>query len=845
MAIMRTKYEATKKNDDPLCPNPVNLEDLFCVKEIDSNGIFMLNNGRFSKMFLLSDINFNGLTNLEQENIIENLSRILDSMTCRFSFTVSNEHKKDDDILSNLLYEMQDDELDIFRKGMNEFITDRISSARQGLHKFIYLTLTVESDSFFNANVMFSSLESTLRTAFVHIGVNEMSGASLVPLSTNERMQKLFDFSHYGVVDSDYSFDFYSEVDIKHDWKSTISPVSFSYHNNYFMLNGCYGAVYYVEEDGWPKELRSDFISAISEINCTSYVSVNSELLDSTTLKKEINRKHSKVGLKIEKEKKSNRNKNDFLSDASDYLLNTQESLNDFMRQLASNDNRYFNTTILIMFLADDYNDFIRIGKEMESVANLRGFSIRPCFTKQVEGLNSAFMFGAQEFKRVCNLSSICQAMLIPFKSQEIYDKYGRFMGLNQITQNPIVGDRKGLDNKAGLYLGMSRHGKSVFAKLEQICVRISKCSDQSIIIDPMGEYKPIIDALGGSIVSFSDLNDLFVNPLDINFENVDYSTLQEMISEKFDFILTLLSSCMRRDLNPEEQGVLDRVVDKMYNDNYSLRSKHFNSKNSDEYDFNTPAYLKGKDMKVPLNLDMSNEEQVRRYSPVLLDVYQRLMDYDGENKAVAKNLANNMDVFVNGSLNLFNHFTNVDLNKKLICFDLSEIKVNLKHSAMLIMIEIVRSKIKENWHRNIWTHLTIDEFHELLGVDKVCDYVIKLWKEVGKQMCILTGITQNMTDLLNSSSNSDKIKAIIGNTSYFALLKQSTLDKNMLMENMPSVSPAMFNFVEGALPGTGLLVFNNNTVPFDARISKDSLIYKLINTDGKIVDKDKLLEGA
>ena len=238
--------------------------------------------------------------------------------------------------------------------------------------------------------------------------------------------------------------------------------------------------------------------------------------------------------------------------------------------------------------------------------------------------------------------------------------------------------------------------------------------------------------------------------------------------------------------------------------------------------------------MELPVDYEMSNDEQIRKFSPTLQDVYQRLLDYDTDN-FTAKDLANNMDVFVNGSLNLFNHFTNVDLNKKLICFDLSNIKVNLRNTAMLIMIEIIRTKIKDNWRKGLWSYLFIDEFHELLGVDRVCDYVVKLWKEVGKEKGILTGITQNMSDLINHSANSDKLKAIISNTAYFALFRQSTLDRNMLMEFLPSISPAMFNYVEGAMPGMGLLVFDTCTIPFDFRIDSDSMIYDLVKTDGNI----------
>ena len=198
----------------------------------------------------------------------------------------------------------------------------------------------------------------------------------------------------------------------------------------------------------------------------------------------------------------------------------------------------------------------------------------------------------------------------------------------------------------------------------------------------------------------------------------------------------------------------------------------------------------------------------------------------------MAVHLAAAMEIFVNGSLNLFNHRTNVDLGNRFIVFDLSGLKENIRVTAMLIMMETVRSSIKENSQRNRWTHLYIDEFHELLAVEQVAAFVLKLWKEIRKMSGILNGITQNMSDLLNNE-NGGKLQAILSNTEYFALLSQSTLDKNKLMEFLPNISPAMVNFVDNADSGTGLLKMGSICVPFDMRMSKESEIYKLVNTDG------------
>ena len=486
----------------------------------------------------------------------------------------------------------------------------------------------------------------------------------------------------------------------------------------------------------------------------------------------------------------------------------------------------------MIAFLAKSYTELEDITEQIKAIGGVKSFEVKSCFDKQREGLNSTFMFGVQEFKRVTNFSAPCQAMYMPFKTQELNDENGTYYGINKLSQNPIIANRKLLDSYHGMVLGKTRSGKSVFAKCEIISNRCLNPEDQILIIDPQNEYKDIAYAPGvnGTVVSFDTQEEIYVNPMDVNFDDVDYSTLQEIISEKTDFIITLLSSCMRRDIDSEEMGVLNKVIEQVYSENYAMRKK-INGESKQITEFSVPSYMKQNETILPFASELSPEEQERKYSPTLQDVYQKLKDMS--NDVTAQKLAAHMQIFVNGSLNLFNHRTNVDLNLKFIVFNLSRIKQNLRVTCMLVMLEIVRSKIVQNFKQNNWTNVYIDEFHELLGIPAIADYVIKLWKEVAKLHGSMTGITQNMTDLLNKSPNADKLAAIVSNTEYFAMLNQSTIDRQKLAEFLPSISPAMFNFVEGASKGTGLLKMGPVTVPFDMRMSDKCKLYKYVNTDG------------
>lgn len=830
MAFITTKYGKTKQYDEPLYINPQSTEELFPVKAIDESGIFVLNNEKYSKLFKLSDINFAGVTDLEQKTIIINFSKVLNSINCRFSYTVADEYVDESAFSKRILYKKRGDDMDMLCDAFNEVINEKVTDAKQGLYQTIYLTLTVEAKNIREAKNALASVEATLSSTLIQIGINGMAGSSLEPVSLNERMQIWYNFTHTG-LHTNYKFDWQSCMKQNKDWIDIVSPESLVFYNDYFILNGNrYGRVMYISRHA--QSLESDTLSELAKINSTNYVTVNSELLDLSGYKQEIIRKHSSVGFQIEKEKKRNRDNNDFLADASDKLLTEKDSLIKLSRQVETGDDHFFNTTVLIAFLAKSYEEMVDITDQIEAIGGVKSFDVKKCFDKQREGLNSTFMFGVQEFKRMTNFSAPCQAMYMPFKTQELNDPDGTFYGINKLSQNPIIANRKLLDSFHGMILGKTRYGKSLFAKCEIISNRCLHPEDQTLIIDPQNEYKGIAHAPGvnGTVVSFDTQKEVYVNPMDVNFEDVDYATLQEIISEKADFIFTLLSSCMRRDIDAEEMGILNKVIEQVYSENYAMRKK-INGESEQITEFSVPSYMKKNEAVLPFASNLSHEEQERKYSPMLQDVYQKLKDMDDD--SIAQKLAAHMQIFVNGSLNLFNHRTNIDLNRKLIVFDISGIKQNLHVTCMLVMLEIVRSKIVQNFKQNNWTNVYIDEFHELLGIPAVADHVIKLWKEVGKLHGSMIGITQNMTDLLNKSPNSDKLAAILSNTEYFAMLNQSTIDRKKLAEFLPSISPAMFNFVEGASKGTGLLKMGPVTVPFDMRMSDKCDLYKYVNTDG------------
>ncbi|PHU41203.1 hypothetical protein CSX00_02500 [Pseudobutyrivibrio ruminis] len=827
--MVLTEYARTKLMDEPLHEKFETVQQVFSIVSVDDTGIFELPNSYFSKQYKLSDVNFLGVTIEEQAAIIRWFSKVLETVPCRFSYIVANEYVDEVEFKNQVLYPLANDELDNLRHAFNRVIADKLTDAKQGLYQSIYFTLTCKADDMKDARTTFSTMDTAIRTAFIEQATDGVSGSVMTEVGINERMQLLYNFTHIG-LNTSFKFDFDEEVKYRRDWLNTISPGSLRFENEIFYMNGKVGKVIYI--DDYPRVLEADIISKLSQVNCTSYISVNNEILPTEVLKKELQRKHMKVGLKIENEKSRNRNQHDYLADASATLLASNKKIEDFEREIEDEDQKYFNTTITMLFMADDLEQLQSIENKIITQASLKSIQFKPCFAMQREGINTSLGLGIQEFKHVCNMSSTSVAMFMPYKTQELNDEGGVYYGINQLSKNAIFADKKRLKNRNSLILGQSGSGKSVAAKLETICSYTVYTDDQFLMIDPNADYFEIAGIVGGTVISFDPQKQLFVNPLDVDFTDVEYSDLEGVIYEKADFIQTLISSCIRRDLSEDELPVLNKAIEKVYSENYSTR-RQLNGLGNAESEFVIPKHMRsemyyGNEKYTSL----SREEQIRQYSPTLQDIYQCLVDM---NDFHAEHVAKMMDTFVNGALSLFNHRTNVDLNSRFISFDLSQTQENMRVTAMVVMMEMVRNTIRKNGRDGKWTHVYIDEFHELLGIECVAKFVLKLWKEVRKMSGLMTGITQNMSDLMRSE-NDMNLAQIFSNTESFFLLSQSTQDKELLMKFLPGISTAMFAYVDNAASGTGLLKMGPVTVPFDMVIKKNSEIYKLVNTDAGVI---------
>ncbi len=404
---------------------------------------------------------------------------------------------------------------------------------------------------------------------------------------------------------------------------------------------------------------------------------------------------------------------------------------------------------------------------------------------QQEQGLMSSLPLADNQIEIQRGLTTSSTAIFIPFTTQELYQsgKKSLYYGLNALSNNLIMVDRKKLKNPNGLILGTPGSGKSFSAKRE-IANAFLVTDDDIIINDPEGEYSPLVKRLKGQVIKISPNSDQYVNPMDIN---ANYSEEDNPLALKADFILSLCELVVggKDGLMPVEKTVIDRCVHLIYR-------KYFAD-------------------PCPENM------------PLLEDLYNALLQQEEKE---AHHVATALEIYVKGSLNLFNHRTNVNVNNRIVCYDIKELGKQMKKLGMLVIQDQVWGRVTANRTAGKSTRYYADEFHLLLKEEQTAAYSVEIWKRFRKWGGIPTGLTQNVKDLLSSR----EVENIFENSDMIIMLNQAAGDRQILAKQL-NISPHQLSYVTHSGEGEGLLFFGNVILPFVDRFPTDLELYRIMTT--------------
>ena len=412
---------------------------------------------------------------------------------------------------------------------------------------------------------------------------------------------------------------------------------------------------------------------------------------------------------------------------------------------------------------------------------------------EQRNAMNSMLPLGKKWLGLERTLETVSTAIYVPFTTQELFmEGDSLYYGLNAVSNNMIMADRKQLKNPNGLILGTPGSGKSFSAKREITNVFFTT-TDDIIVADPEGEYYPLVEALGGQVIHISSTSKDYINPMDIN---LNYADDDNPLGMKSDFILSLCELIMgaRDGMEPEEKSVIDRCLPLVY-------QKYLN------------------DPK-PENM------------PTLGDLYDCLRE---QKERQAQRIATALEIYVNGSLRVFNHQTNVELDNRIICFDIKELGKQLKKLGMLIVQDQVWNRVTINRNSKKNTRYYIDEFHLLLKEEQTAAYSVEIWKRFRKWGGVPTGITQNIKDLLASR----EIENIFENSDFIYMLNQASGDRQILAKQL-NISPFQLSYVTNSNEGEGLLFYGNTIIPFKDKFDTSLKLYSLMTTKPSEMGKYK-----
>ncbi len=758
-------------------------------KKILVDDIFFLGRKMYSKAYTFDDINFN-LSDEEQqymylERYIEFLSILDDTVDCQICCW--NSRINIDDFKKKTLLPQKADDLFEYRYEFNSrVLEEKIRKGQNAIQKHMYITLTIKAPDEETARRRFKSLDITATNTFNRIGNTNMR-----VLTSQERVEMLKDF-FVGTDDMPVpqltEKDFAKGID-----KLYCAPDYFDFKKDYFMFNNTYAKTIYIRE--YPSTATSEILTELLATGIEIMVTTNIETYDSAEARKLVQHQITAIDTDMAKREVKAAQHGNFSNQMPQRIKNQRDAMVSVYDKITMKDQKLFMTNMQILIKAESYEELNNNLEIIESTLKRSGCIKGEMAWEQEHGMCDCLPVGYQrKFDWLRTMPSESVAIFIPFNVKEMQMENSVYYGLNMLSHNIILFDRmKGLVNPSGFVLACPGSGKSFTVKREIVNVFLGYEDADILVIDPEREYWKLAEAFGGEVVKFSNGSKNHINPFDFDFRLLEDEEI-DIIADKCQ-LLTSFISCMdsKHPLNAQEKSFVDRCVRK--------------------------AYAKS---NVLTTLDPADMPTLGTFLECMKEETENI------NQDMKDKLIITVDMYVNGSAKYFDNQTNVNTKSRFIAYDIRDLNGNLKTQSMLLILDYFWNRLSENRDKGRKTYIYFDEAHLLFQDEYSLDYLRMLWKRARKYGGVLTGITQNVEDLLKD----DKSRSMLSNSEFLVLLKQNPTVAAKLQDIL-HFTDSEIQYVNDTPEGHGILVLGGKTkIPFYDEFPKDTKLYSMMTTN-------------
>ena len=749
---------------------PKNIQQVIPIQRIWTNGIFLVGKNKYSLTYKFSDINYAVASKEDKEAMFLDYSELLNSFdsgaTTKITVALRRNNKKDFE--KEILLPFKEDGLDIYRQEYNQMLLDKAIGSN-GMVREIYLTVSVVKKNYEEAKNYFRRIGNDIVSHFAKLG------SKCVELDAREKLRILHDFYRIG-EEVNYNLDIKELMKRGHSFKDYICPDGFSFKNDYFEMGKKFGRVLFLKD--YASYIKDSFIAELTDMNQNMMMSIDVIPIPTDEAVREVENRLLGVETNITNwQRKQNANNNFSAVIPYDMEQQRKES-KEFLDDLTTRDQRMMFANLTLVITADTKEQLDADTETVLITARKHLCQIAPLKYQQLNGLNTALPIGVRKIKNLRTLTTESLAVLNPFRVQEIFDKGGIYYGENAISHNLIMVNKANLLNQSSFLLGVPGSGKSFSAK--ELIVFLALSTDDDILIcDPEGEYSALVKAMGGEVIGISASSSDHINAMDMT---EGYGDGANPVVDKSEFILSLFEQLDKKGLGPKEKSIIDRCTALVYDD-YSKTG----------------------------------------VVPTLMSLRAKLLE---QPEREAHELALSLELFTNGSLNVFAHETNVNTNSRIISYDIYKLGKQLKTMGLLVITDAMINRVSENYRKGKRTHIFIDEIHVLFENEYSATFFNSAWRQFRKRNAYPTAITQNVEYLLSSVDAS----TMLSNSEFIVMLNQAASDRKELAKLL-NISDEQMSYITNSDAGCGLIRYGSSLVPFINRFPRNTKLYKLMTT--------------